>query len=341
MTRAPLACRAAAPALALLLCLLAPAAPSVVPSAAQSPAQPQQQSPAPSPQGAAAQPPSLDLPVKLNVIVTDESGRAAADVRPEEISVTEDGRPQTVTRFAREELPVSYGLVIDNSRSLAAQISSVIRAGERIAGGNRPGDETFVMRFVDSDRLEIFQDFTPDFEPVRDALSQLYPEGGQTAVIDALMLAVKHAAERRGATAGRRHALVLISDCEDRASVYKRDELVDLLRRANVQVFVIALPGQLQSPPDRVKKLAETVAAESGGRAFFVKKRGDAELLAAVDEVSRNLRSQYALEFRPTNAAPDGKFRRIEVTAAGKRKVHARPGYFGSVVAPRPLPAKK
>ena len=325
MTRAPHARRNAAPALALILCLL-----TFNPSGlAQSAAQPPQQSAAPPVQPAQNDPAQTPAPlVRLNVIVTDESGRAAADVKQEEIGVTEDGRPQTVTRFAKEELPVSYGLVIDNSRSVAPVINSVIRAGELIASRNRPGDETFVMRFVDSDRLEMHQDFTPDFEPVRDALAGLYPEGGATAVVDALILAVKHTVAHGKAGAGRRQALVLISDCEDRASLYKQEELINLLRRTSVQVFVLAVPGEMQQSPARARKLAETIAAESGGRVFFLKKKGGPELQAAVEEISQNLRAQYTLEYRTTNAAPDGKFRKIEVTVAGKRKAHARPGYF-------------
>ena len=322
MIRAPHAPRNAAPALALLLCLITFDAPGL----AQSAAQPPQQSAAPPAQGDPAQTPAP--PVRLNVIVTDGAGRAVSDVKQEEIGVTEDGRPQAVTRFAREELPVSYGLVIDNSRSLASAINSVIKAGTLIASGNRPGDETFVMRFIDSERLEINQDFTADVDSIRDALEGLYPEGGLTAVIDALVLAVKHTSEHGKAAAGRRQALVLISDCEDRGSVYKRETLVDLLRRAGVQVFVLVLPGQTQQPPEKARKLAETIAAESGGRVFFLKRRDGPELQAAVEEISQNLRAQYTLEYRPTNAAPDGKFRKIEVTAAGKRKTHARPGYF-------------
>lgn len=318
----------AAPPLALLLCLLTLDASAL----AQSPAPPAQSTP--------AQPAALDLPVRLSVIVTDEAGRSVADVKSEEISVTEDGQPQAITRFAMEELPVSYGLVIDNSRSLTSVLDSVIRAGALIASRNHPGDETFVMRFVDSEKIELYQDFTPDFEPVRDALSRLYVEGGATAVVDALILAVRHTVKHRGTATGRRQALVLISDCEDRASFHKQSELIELLRRASVKVFVLAMPGQMQQPPARAKKLAETIAAESGGRVFFVKKKDGPELQAAVEEIARNLRSQYMLEYRPTNAALDGKFRKIEVAVAGKRKVYVQSGYFGGSIAPAPLPPR-
>ena len=315
MIRPPHANHAAAHTLALLLCLLT----LDTSATAQSATPPAQATPAQDAAPAAQ-------PVRMSVIVTDASGRSAAGVRQEEIAVAEDGQAQAVTRFAAEEPPVSYGLVIDNSRSLARRLDSVIKAAEAILRSNRPGDETFVLRFVDGTKIELLQDYTSDLGSLNDAVASLYAEGGSTAVIDAVTLAVNHADEKRGAAAGRRRALVLISDCEDRSSSYKQSDLVDLLRRKDVQVFVIALPGEMQSPPARARKLAETIASESGGR-YFLAQDGPA-LQAAVEEVARNLRAQYALEYRSTNAARDGKFRKVEVKAAGGRRVFARPGYF-------------
>lgn len=325
MTRAPLASRGAAPPLALLLCLLALAAPAAAPSAA------------PHPQGTAVQqqPPT---PVRLNVIVTDESGRSVADVRREEISVLEDGRPQTVTHFAKEELPVSYGLVIDNSASVRPLLSYLQKAAGTLAINNGPGDETFVLRFVHSDAIEQLQDFTSEPELLAKALLALYTSGGPTAVIDATYLAVQKAAARRKEDAARRRAIVLISDCEDRISSYRREELIKLLRGESVQVFVVSFLVELSedggfrrpSPRERARKLAAEIAEASGGRAFFPKK--PSELVASVEEISRDLRSQYVVGYAPTNASADGKFRKVEVRLADapgrpKRRAVTRPGY--------------
>lgn len=331
MTRAPLAClNAVAPPLALLLCLLALDTPAV----AQTAAPPPQQQPS-----ADAQPSPAPPLVRLNLIVTDEAGRAVADVRREEVSLLEDGRPQIVAHFAREELPVSYGLVIDNSRSVGRLLPNLQRAAATLVVDSKPGDETFVIRFVDTGKIEELQDFTSDPEELMKALASMYAEGGATAVVDATYLAVQKAAARRKGDAGRRRAVVLISDCEDRESVYKREELVKLLRREGVQVFVISFLGQLSdegtfqrgSPRERAGKLAEQIAGESGGRAFFPKDLN--ELVRAAEEVARHLRSQYVLAYAPTNASADGKFRKVEVKLAAapgrpKRKAITRPGYF-------------
>jgi Ca-activated chloride channel homolog len=282
--------------------------------------------------------PSAPL-VRLNVIVTDGSGRSVTDVRQEEISLLEDGKPQTIIHFAREELPVSYGLVIDNSASVRPLLDILRKTAGTIASGNREGDETSIVRFVDSDKIEEFQDFTSDPRLLAQALSRLYVEGGPTAVIDATYLAVQKAAARRKDEAGRRRAVVLISDCENRMNHYSREELLKLLRRESVQVFVISfLTGVSDergftrpSPRENARKLADEIAEESGGRAFFPKNIG--ELIKAAEEISRDLRSQYVIGYSPANAKADGKFRKVEVKIAdapgrAKRKAITRPGHF-------------
>lgn len=327
MTRAPAAGRIATPPI-LLACLLAPLAVAFAQSVAPPPAQ-----------VAATQTPAAAPPVKLNLIVTDEAGRSVADVRLEEISLLEGGRPQTITHFAKEELPVSYGLAIDNSRSVEPLLAYLRKAAGTLALDNRPGDETFVLRFVHSDEMLELQDFTSDPEALAKALLSLYPSGGQTAVIDAVYLAVQKAAARRREEAGRRRAVVLISDCEDRFSYHKKEELIKLLRRESVQVFVVSFLVDLSderrltrpSPRERARKLAEEIAEESGGRAFFPKK--PSELTAAVEEISRDLRSQYVVGYAPADARADGKFRKVDVKIADapgrtKRRAVVRPGYF-------------
>lgn len=279
--------------------------------------------------------------VRLNVIVTDESGRPVADVKREEVSVTEEGAPQAVTHFALEELPVSYGLVLDNSRSVAPLLETIRSTAGTIAIRNKAGDEAFVMRFVDSNKLELLRDFTSDLYELDNALSSMYAEGGQTAVIDATYVAAQKAAERRKDDEGRRRAVVLVSDCDDRSSAYKQSELVKLLRRENVQVFVISFLVKLDdlrgftrpSQKEKARKLAESIAAESGGRAFFPK--DVKELIRAAEDISRDLRSQYVVGYAPTNASADGKFRKVEVKIADapgrtKRLAVVRPGYVAA-----------
>jgi Ca-activated chloride channel homolog len=161
----------------------------------------------------------------------------------------------------------------------------------------------------------------------------MFLEGGNTAVVDAVRYAVERVAER-GGEGRRRRAVVLITDGEDRESHWKPEELAKLLRQQNVQVFVLAFVHLLSNeggfiakgPREKAVALMTRIAEESGGRAFFPKDA--ATLKTAVEEIVRNLRTQYTVEYRPTNAARDGKFRKVQVKAAGDRRVFARPGYF-------------
>lgn len=293
------------------------------------------------PRGASAQTPQVAPPaaaqpaetVRLSVIFTDKSGRTATDVRPEDVRVSENGEQQTVTRVAPEELPVTFALLVDNSRSLANAFDTIIRTAASVASVVRPGDEATVIRFVGSDSIKTVEDFTGDRESLVTAPESMFVEGGPTAVVDAVRHAVEKVAER-GGSGRRRRAVVLLTDGEDRESNWKLDELAKLLRQQDVQVFVLAFVYLLsneggfimKAPREKAVALMTRIAEESGGRAFFPK--DGAALKTAVEEIKRNLRAQYAVEYRPTDAARDGKFRRVQVKATGDRKAFARPGYF-------------
>ncbi|MDQ3746495.1 MAG: hypothetical protein M3444_19145, partial [Acidobacteriota bacterium] len=100
--------------------------------------------------------------IKLHVRVVDRFNRPVNDVRQDELKVFENGVQQTVTSFTQEEVPITYGLVVDNSGSLRNQINQVIEAAKTIVNSNKPGDETFVVRFISSDEIKIMQDYTAD-----------------------------------------------------------------------------------------------------------------------------------------------------------------------------------
>lgn len=286
---------------------------------------------------AAAQP--AGAPVRLNVIVSDESKRAVGDLRREDFRVEEDGVPQTITYFAREESPVSYTLVVDNSGSLRGVLDHILRACAALVSANRPGDETSLTRFVGSHQIEVPQDFTAEQWKLVTAIESMYVEGGQTALVDAVYLSAQRVAVRRADEAGRRRALVLLTDGEDRSSYYKQSELQKLLRTHDVQVFVIGAVSILgkgqalfgKGPREKATAFLNKLAQETGGRAFFP--RNVQEMQEAVEEITRDLRAQYVIGYQTSNVNRDGKFRKLQVkpgegAAGGKRTVHARSGYF-------------
>jgi Ca-activated chloride channel homolog len=288
------------------------------------------------PPPASAQPPTMIL---LNVRVTDEAGRPVADVRQEEMRVLEDGVQQTISFFSQEEIPLSYGLVIDNSGSLRSQMDEVVEAGRIVVNGNSPNDETFLLRFISSDKIEMVTAFTSNKAVLFNALDSLAVEGGQTAVIDAVYVAVEALLKsKRSMEANRRRALVLITDGEDRGSQHKRAELAELLHRQDIQVFVIGLTNQIEESRARkkAKDLLQFLAGETGGRVFFP--NSASELRGIAEAITRDLRTQYLVGYIPTGGNPGKTFHQVQVTVAesqGKEK-RAAVTRVGYIAAPRP-----
>ncbi|HST52748.1 MAG TPA: VWA domain-containing protein [Pyrinomonadaceae bacterium] len=279
--------------------------------------------------------------VNLHVRVIDRNNRPIDDVRDDEFKVFENGVPQQIQFVTREEVPITYGLVVDNSGSIRSQINQVIEAGKSIVNANKPGDETFVVRFIGREQIEMKQDFTADKQSLDDALDDMYVDGGQTAVIDAVYLSAEHAAERRKndpADEKRRRALILVTDGEDRESFYKQEQLFESLKEEDVQIFVIGFVNELDKDRGFIKKskrdtavaLLDRMAKETGGRTFYPNSL--AELPGIADEITKDLRTQYVISYKPTSPARAGEYRPVRVAVADapgrdKRIAVTRSGY--------------
>jgi Ca-activated chloride channel homolog len=260
--------------------------------------------------------------VQLHVRVIDRNNRPINNVGKDEFHVFEDGVAQPIEAFSREEVPISYGMAVDTSGSLRSQLQSVIDAGKTIVNANRPGDETFLVRFISSDKIETVQDFTASKDLLVDGLDSFYIEGGQTAIIDAVYLTAEKVAEFKRGDDGdrRRRALIVITDGEDRNSFYKQEQLFSKLREEDVQIFVIGFVNELdkeagfirKSPREKAVSLIQKLATETGGRAFFPESLSDLPQIA--NEIIRDLRTQYVLAYSPTNKTPDGSYRAIKVS---------------------------
>lgn len=293
--------------------------------------------------------------VTLNVRVIDRNNRPINNVRENDFHVYEDGVVQPIESFTREEVPISYGLAIDTSQSLRSQIQAVIDAGKTIVNSNKPGDETFLVRFISSDQIETLQDFTANKEALNDGLDDLYVAGGQTAIIDAVYLSAEHVAEYKKGDDGdrRRRALIVITDGEDRSSFYSQEKLFSRLREEDVQIYVIGFVNELdkeggliaKSPREKAVKLINKLASETGGRAFFPE--SISQLPQIAEEIVRDMRTQYVLSYNPTNKSRDGSFRAIRVavdggSSADKRIALTRNGRLApkGESAPAKIPAK-
>lgn len=259
--------------------------------------------------------------VNLNVRVVDRNNRPVNGLQQNHFKVFEDNVLQQIDFFSTSEVPTNYGLVIDNSRSLMHQLEKVIEAGKIIVDTNRPGDETIIIRFVSRDKITIEQPFTSQKSDLNDALDNLYTEGGQTAIIDAVYLAAEKVGGHENPNSKddrRRRALIIVSDGEDRDSYYNETQLFDLLRESEVQIYAIGFIAELskesgfisKSPQGKAKAFLERMATETGGKAYFPKNVG--ELTGIATEIASEMRTQYSIGYIPTKDN-DGSYRNIKV----------------------------
>ena len=260
--------------------------------------------------------------VNLTVRVVDRNNRPINDLQQKDFKIFEDGNVQQIDFFSRSEVPTNYALVIDNSGSLRQQLDKVIEAGKIFVGTNRPDDETMIVRFVGKDKIEVRQEFTSNKEDLEYVLDNLLVEGGQTAVRDAVYLSVQNVDEYEKSKKSedrKRRAIILVTDGEDRNSYYSEQQLFELLRESEVQIYVIGFVDELskdggfigKSPQGKAKAFLERLATESGGKAYFPSNAS--QLPGLAKEISNELRTQYSIGYIPSNDKRDGTYRTIRV----------------------------
>ncbi|HKU75481.1 MAG TPA: VWA domain-containing protein [Pyrinomonadaceae bacterium] len=269
--------------------------------------------------------------VLLHVRVTDPNEKAVLDVPQDRFQVTEDGVPQKITLFMNKEIPLSYGLVIDASGSMRSQLNQTMDAAGRIVLSNRSSDETFVVRFVSSDKITVEQEPTSNKAALFKALAGFYVEGGASAVVDAVYLSAQKLTEQKDADELRRRILILVTDGEDRASFYKQDELFQLLSANNIQVFTIALTKDLQPDGrDKAIKLLKRLGVDTGGRTYFPTSKTDIARIAG--EIINDIRMQYVIGYEPSADNSRNQFHKVQVSISEnpneeKRAAITRVGY--------------
>jgi Ca-activated chloride channel homolog len=270
--------------------------------------------------------------VNLPVSVLDKDGRPVDGLKQENFQVFEDKVQQTIKTFKHEDIPLSLGLVIDNSGSMRNKRERVNSAALAFVRESNPDDETFIVNFDDSAYLE--QDFTGSIGDLVDALDNIDARG-ETALYDAIYLSADHV------KAGKKDkkAILLITDGEDNVSKYKFEKVVETLRQSKVTLYAIGLleeddqrGGLFHAPPSKKAKSDLVKFAEiTGGQAFFPKNLDEVEDITK--RIAHDIRNHYTITYTPTNANLDGSYREITVKVtppknAGKITWHAKPGYY-------------
>jgi VWFA-related protein len=266
---------------------------------------------------------------EVNVVftVTDKRDHFVKDLTQNDFRVFDDSKPAlSVQSFNRQtNLPLRVGLLIDASNSVRDRFKFEQEAAiEFLNQIIRPRfDKAFVIGFDTTP--EVTQDFSDDAEALSKGVRMLRAGGG-TAMYDAIYFACRDKLMQvdKGQIATRR-AIILLSDGEDNQSRVSREEAVEMAQRA--EVIIYAISTNTTGIKLRGDKVMEHFAEETGGKAFFPFKIEDVS--NAFSEISDELRSQYAISYKPADFAADGKYRKIEILADNKKyHVRARKGYY-------------
>jgi VWFA-related protein len=308
----------------------------------QTPA-PATSNPAPQPSQAVAKSSASDAPAsdqpddftvrktvnEVNVVftVTDKHGHYIKDLQQDQFRVVDDNKPaEEIKSFNREtDLPLQVGLLVDASNSVRdrfkfEQESAIEFLNQTI----RPRyDSAFVVGFDVTP--EVTQDFTDNTEKLSKGVRAMRPGGG-TAMYDALYFACRDKLLKSQHTGPMRRAIILLSDGDDNQSHVTREEAIEMAQRADAIVYTIST--NISGMKHQGDKVLERIADATGGRAFFPFQIRD--VANAFAEIQDELRSQYAVSYKPADFRTDGRYRTIEIVALDKKnyRVRARRGYF-------------
>ena len=273
--------------------------------------------------------------VVLHATVLDKKGRMVNDLGQTDFRVVEDGIAQKLSVFSHADIPVTMGIVIDDSGSMKEKRQSVNASAVTFVKTSNPSDQVFVVNFNDVYYLDTPGDFASNIEDLKSALDKIDSRGG-TALYDAVYASIDHL------KLGNRDkkVLLVITDGEDNASRYTFDELMARAQKSNAVVYTIGLLGSEEpgglfkihgGEAHRAAKVLEKIAEATGGVPYFPKSLDEVE--STCRQIARDIRNQYTLAYYPTNAKKDGTFRNVRVeaflpTSKAKLVVRTRPGYY-------------
>jgi VWFA-related protein len=277
--------------------------------------------------------------VVLSAAVLDDKQHMVNTLSKDDFRVTEDGVPQTISSFLHQDIPISLGILVDNSGSMRTKRQAVNTSALDLVRASNPDDESFVVNF--SDEAYIDQDFTSNVAKLRDGLSHIDSKGG-TALYDAIMASADYLTKNAKRP---KQVLLVITDGEDNASSTTLEETVRRIQ--DLQGPVVYSIGLLYDDSGggrearRAKRALEMLAAETGGISFFPKNLEQVDSIA--EEVAKDIREQYTIGYHSTKPASQGGFRVVHVEAKakgyGKLVVRTRTGYYPNVKKASVAPA--
>ena len=267
--------------------------------------------------------------VVCNTTVVDKNGHLVTDLSRENFSVSENGVAQKITGFKHEDVPVSLGLIIDNSGSMRTKRGGVEAASLALVKDSNPDDEVFVVNFNDEPFLDLpnKKNFTNNIQEMEEALTRIDSRGG-TAMRDAIRVSIDHLVEKANRD---KKVLVLVTDGVDNESMIGQEKLIRDAQQSGVLVYAVGLlEDEDRGDANKAKRELTALAEATGGETYFPKEVSEVDHIAHV--VAHDIRNQYTIQYTPSNNTMDGTFRQIKVTvnAPGHLTVRTRSGYYAT-----------
>jgi Ca-activated chloride channel homolog len=250
---------------------------------------------------------NVDL-VVLQATVRDHKGAPVPGLLKENFQVYEDKAPQQIESFSHEDVPVTVGLVVDNSGSMRPKRTDVIAAAMAFVRSSNPADQMFVVNFNEhvSLGLPAALPFTNNAAQLETALSR-NAISGMTALYDAIATGLEQLQKGKW----DKKVLIVVSDGGDNASKRKLAQVLSMVNQSNAVIYTLGIFDETDE--DRNPRVLSQLSRASGGEAFFPKTLQ--EILPICEQVAQEIRSQYSIAFVPTNRKQDGAYRTIDVKA--------------------------
>ena len=265
----------------------------------------------------------------VNVTVTDPLNRLVTGLERENFRVYEDGTEQEIVTLSSEDVPVSIGLVFDMSGSMSDKVDKARQAAVQFMRPANPLDQFFLVSF--NDRAELTSGFTSSVEELQTRM-MFTASRGRTALLDAVYLGLS---QMRGAHNAKR-ALLIISDGGDNHSRYNENDVKNFLKEADCQLYAIGIYDPIGMRSRTAEELngpslLSEMTEMTGGRVFPVGNIGELPDIAA--KIGMELRNQYVLGYKPSNAQRNGIWRKIKVKLKPPKglpplNVFAKTGYY-------------
>ena len=266
--------------------------------------------------------------VLVPVTVTDPMNRLVTGLERDNFNIAEGSQNQQIRTFSSEDAPLSLGVIFDMSGSMSNKIDKSKQAVVEFFKTANPQDEFFLITF--SDKPELMVDFTSSVEDIQSQMVFANAKG-RTALLDAIYMGMKKMKQAHH----EKKALLIISDGGDNRSRYTDSEIKSLVKEADVEIYSIGLFDQNAATSEERygPYLLNEICDVTGGRLFRVDDPN--ELTDVATKIGVELRNQYVLGYRPTNAARDGKWRKIKVKLVPPKglpplTVHAKTGYYAA-----------